>query len=362
MENFSFSAIRDFFNTYLDYQVGDLDLRDILIAIGVFFIARLAFWIFCKYIIPRLEKLAKRTTTDFDDVVMQMIKKIKPYFYLILSLYIGFQFLGIENEIIHRIIDGSFIVIVVLQLIFFIKNIIRYSLKRAWEKDEKQAEEKQTAINGVKIVSNVVLWAVGILIIIDGFGFEVTTLAASLGIGGIAIAFALQNVLGDLFSSFSIYFDSPFKIGDFIVVGNDMGDVKKIGMKSTRITSISGEELVISNAELTSVRIKNYKRMRKRRIVFPFGVVYSTSAAKLKKIPGILQKIIEKEENADFSRCHFRSFGDFSLNFEVVYFVKSGDYEVYMNTQQAINLALKTAFEKEKIEMAFPTQTIHLKR
>lgn len=362
MQNIDFSQIQNLFNTYLDYQVGSLDLRNIVIALGIFLILIIAFRIFRKIIITKIAKLAKHTATDFDDVVVTTFAKVNSHFYSLIAAYIAFQYLNVSNEFIQKIANGVFTVVVVFQLIAFAKNLIGYGVKKAWEKNEQKAQEKQTAINGVKIVANILLWSIGILAILSSFGFDITTLAASLGIGGIAIAFALQNVLGDLFSSFSIYFDSPFKIGDFIVVGNDMGDVKKIGLKTTRIVSLGGEELVISNTELTSTRIKNYKKMQKRRIVFPFGVVYSTTSAQLKKIPKTIEKIIEKEEFADFSRCHFKTFGDFSLNFEVVYFVKSNEYPVYMNTQQNINLGIKAAFEKEKIEMAFPTQTIQLSK
>ena len=196
--------------------------------------------------------------------------------------------------------------------------------------------------------------------VLSNLGYNVTTLVAGLGIGGLAIAFALQKVLEDIFSSVSIYFDKPFEIGDFIIVGEQMGVVKKIGIKSTRIQALQGEEIVISNRELTSVRIQNFKRMEKRRVAFSFGVLYSTSNAKLKKAIEMVKKIVEKAEHADLDRVHFKAFGSSSLDFEVVYYLKSRDYNVYMDTQQEINFAIKEAFEKEKIEFAYPTQTIHL--
>jgi hypothetical protein len=173
-------------------------------------------------------------------------------------------------------------------------------------------------------------------------------------------AFALQNILSDLFSSFSIYFDKPFVEGDFIIIGNDMGIVKKIGIKSTRIQTLQGQELVVSNKELTSTRINNYKKMSKRRAIFNFGVEYSTSKKKLEKIPTIVKKIINNIELASLDRAHFKSFGDSSLDFEVVYYVDSSDYAKYMDIQQEINLALVLAFEKEKINFAFPSRTIYM--
>ena len=175
-----------------------------------------------------------------------------------------------------------------------------------------------------------------------------------------AIALAVQNILGDMFSSFSIYFDRPFEVGDFIIVGDHMGVVKKIGLKTTRIQALQGEEIVISNAELTSTRIRNFKKMQKRRIVFTVGVTYDTPKEKLEKIPSIVATIMAKVENADLDRVHFKEFADSSLNYEIVFYALTGDFGKYMDSRQAINLGLIEAFGKEGIEFAFPTQTVHL--
>ena len=194
-------------------------------------------------------------------------------------------------------------------------------------------------------------------------------LTEPLAIGGaataIVIGFALQHVLSDFFSAFSIYFDRPFEIGDYIIVGEYSGTVTKIGMKSTRVQLLQGEELVLANSELTKTSVRNFKKMKKRRISFTFGVTYDTTSKQLKKIPEIIKNIInpEKIEYIDrLDRVHFTEFGDFSLNFEVVYYVKTKDYVKYRDTQQEINFKIKEAFEKEGIEMAFPTQTIYLNK
>jgi small-conductance mechanosensitive channel len=204
-------------------------------------------------------------------------------------------------------------------------------------------------------------------VVLSVLNIDLTGIVLGMGVAGIAIALALQNVLGDVFSAFTIYFDKPYEIGDFIIIGGDMGIVKKIGIKSTRLQTLQGEELVVSNNEMISTRIQNFKKMRKRRIVFQFGVTYGTSSEKLKKIPEIIKKIINPKnkklpEVYNLDRVHFREFGDFSLNFEVVYYLKTGDYNKYMDTQQEINFEIKDAFEKEGIEMAFPTQTVLLEK
>ena len=230
------------------------------------------------------------------------------------------------------------------------------------KRTEKQKREDTSMVKVMAVIIKVIIWTIALLMILSNFGIEITPLIAGLGVGGIAIALALQTILGDLFSAFAIYLDKPFQEGDFIIIGNDMGVVKHIGIKTTRIQTLQGQELVISNSELTSSRINNYKRMQKRRIVFSFGVEYNTPTKKMKKIKGIVKKVIDKEKLADLDRVHFKEFGDFSLNYEVVYYLKTSDYNKYMDTQESINLALKEAFEKEKIGFAFPTQTIHLEK
>jgi small-conductance mechanosensitive channel len=214
-------------------------------------------------------------------------------------------------------------------------------------------------------MKSLVTWVICIisfLFILNNLGVNITSLAAGLGVGGLAVAFALQGVFADLFASISIYLDRPFNVGDYIVIGADSGTVKKIGLKSTRITTLQGEELVVSNKELTETRVKNYKRMRKRRVAFYFGVEYGTGYTKLDKIPKIIEKIIKSVKDVDFDRANFTEFGDSALNFEVIMYINNRDYTIYRQIQEKINLKIVQEFNKEKISMAFPTQTIHLKK
>jgi len=239
------------------------------------------------------------------------------------------------------------------------EHLAKKEIKKRTEGDKRQ---DTSMIKVLVLIIKIVIWTIALLMILANFGIQITPLIASLGVGGIAIALALQSVLGDLFSAFAIYLDKPFQEEDFIIIGNDMGIVEHVGIKTTRIRTLQGQELVVSNSELTSTRINNYKKMRKRRIVFSFGVTYDTPTIKLKKIPGIVEKIIKSVKGADLDRAHFKEFGDSSLNYEVVYFVDNGDYNKYMDIQQDINLKIKEGFEKEKIEFAFPTQTIHVEK
>ena len=203
-------------------------------------------------------------------------------------------------------------------------------------------------------------WSLIGLLLLSNLGFDITALVAGLGIGGIAVALALQNILGDVFASLSIVLDKPFVVGDFIIVDEVLGTVEYVGLKTTRLRSLSGEQIVMSNTDLLNSRIRNYKRMAERRVIFSFGVVYQTPPAKLERIPQIARQCIEACQGTRFDRAHFQSFGDSGLLFEVVYYVLSAEYNVYMDIQQAVNLTLVRTFAAEGIEFAYPTRTIYM--
>lgn len=217
-----------------------------------------------------------------------------------------------------------------------------------------------TSMAVLGFIIRLVLWSVVFILILDHLGFNVTALVASLGIGGVAVALAVQNILGDLFASLSIALDKPFVVGDFIIVDDVLGTVEYVGLKTTRIRSLSGEQIVMPNGDLLKSRIRNYKRMQQRRIVFAFGVTYDTPADKLERLPGIVREAVDGQEDTRFDRAHLKGFGDSSLDFEVVYFVQVADYNRYMDIQQGINLALVRRFAAEGVSFAFPTRTVHV--
>ncbi|MDZ7632343.1 MAG: mechanosensitive ion channel family protein [Gemmatimonadaceae bacterium] len=206
------------------------------------------------------------------------------------------------------------------------------------------------------------IWSAVLLVALSNLGVNITAFIASLGVGGVAVALATQNILGDLFSSLAIVLDKPFVIGDFIVVGDMAGTVEKVGLKTTRLKSLSGEQLIFSNADLLSSRVRNFKRMQERRILFKLGVTYQTPRAMLERIPVMLRAAVEAQSNVRFDRAHFLAFGDFSLDFEVVYFVLSADFNRYMDVQQLINFSIHEQFEAAGVEFAYPTQTLVLTR
>jgi small-conductance mechanosensitive channel len=335
----------------------DNTLYHYLYAILAFFIA-ISLSLFFKYIvINRLKSLAERTKNTFDDFILSLLVSMKLPFYIVISLYIATQFL-VLHATIRKMLDTVFVVCIVYQLITLILIFLDYSL------DKKVKEANGSSIAHIKdmiqLLIKVGLWTVGLLFILSNLGINITSLVAGLGIGGIAVALAVQNILGDLFSYFAIYFDRPFVKGDFIIIGKEAGVIEKVGIKTTRIRALQGEEIVISNSELTSSRIQNFKRMEERRVVFTFNVSYETPLEKLEKIPQHIQDIIAAIELVRFDRAHLLAFGDSAYVFEVVYYVQSPDHKQYMDVHQSIHFSIITVFAQEKIEIACPTHKLHV--
>ena len=204
------------------------------------------------------------------------------------------------------------------------------------------------------------LWSVVMLAILSNVGVNITAFVASLGVGGIAVALAMQNILGDLFASLAIAVDKPFEVGDFIAVGDITGTVQVIGLKTTRIRSLQGEQVVMSNTDLLKHTISNYRMMETRRIVFGFGVTFDATPEQAEAVPQVVRKIIEGLPQLKFDRAHFKAYGASALEYEVVYIVQDPAYGVYMDMQQAINLAMMREFKTLGVEFAFPTRTVHI--
>ncbi|RMF54703.1 mechanosensitive ion channel family protein [Candidatus Woesearchaeota archaeon] len=315
-----------------------------------------------NFIVQLLKKFAKKTTNEIDDMIVDAIERIPWFFYITLSVGIATKPLALPLWV-DKGINYAITILIVFYAVRFVNNMISFfAEKQVAKQSESDKGEDTTFISIIGTITKIVVWVLAAIFLLDNFGIKVTPLIAGLGIGGIAVAFAFQNILEDLFSSFTIYFDKPFKHGDYIVIGSDSGTVEHIGLKTTRIRTLQGQELIVSNRELTSIRINNYKRMQKRRVVFNFGVVYDTPTEKLKKINKIVEKIISNNKNLELDRVHFKELGDFSLNFEVVYYINTREYKAYMDAQQEINFALKEEFEKEGIEFAYPTQSIILEK
>lgn len=342
-------------------QVGENSVKSLFYSIALFIVLFIALRLFKKVVLVRVKKLASKTSNKFDDFLASLIESIPNVFYIVMALYFSLKNVML-GETVSSWLNGVFIVAIVYVLVEIAQSLIDYLLVNFSGKKESKEEHSQIAFQGIRLIIKIVLWSIGALLILSNLGFNITSLVTSLGIGGIAVALAVQNILGDIFSSFSLYFDKPFQVGDFIIAGEHSGKVKKIGLKSTRLETLQGEELVISNKELTTSRVQNFKKLKRRRVALNFGVVYETPVKKLKKINDIVRKIIEGVKDVEFGRSHFSQFASSSLNFEVIYFVESQEYDVYMDKQQEINFKIKESFEAEKIEMAYPTQTLYLNK
>ena len=345
-------------NDFWDYTFWDNSARDWSIALGIILASIIALRLVQYFVIWRLKALSQRTQTTVDDFIIRVIQKtVMPLLY-ILAFYAGIQYLVLPTKA-QNILHIAVLVVITFFFLRILTSIVGYIFHRALMRHGKSAERERQS-KGILLIVQVSLWLIGILFLIDNLGYDITTLIAGLGIGGIAIALAAQTILADLFSYLVIFFDKPFEIGDFIVVDDKMGTVDYVGVKTTRIKSLTGEQLVCSNKDLTNSRLHNYKRMLERRVVLSFGVVYSTSANTLKAIPSMVREIIESEDKTRFDRAHFKGFGNSSLDFEAVYFVLSQDYNIYMDVQERINIRLFELFEQEGIEFAYPTQTLYM--
>ncbi len=323
-------------------------------AVGVFLLLlllrRLLTW--------RFKSMVSKSENRLDDFLLPLLKQTRWFSMLVVGLWLGAQFLQLPGETqmwFSRIIR----IILTLQIGFWGTGLISFYI--TWNVSQKIAEdhgEDATTLDAMGLIGKIALWVILALIILDNLNVEISSLVASLGIGGIAVALAVQNILGDLFASLSITLDKPFSIGDFIVVGDFEGTVDDIGLKSTRVKSLSGEEVVFSNTDLLNSRIRNYRKLEERRISFTIGVTYGTPSEKLEKIPGMIEEIIKPLPEVRFERAHFKNMGDYSLDFAVVYYVLVPEYATYLDLQQQINLTLYTRFEEEGIEFAYPTQTV----
>lgn len=344
--------------------IGSTDIAPYLAAFCLFLLLTIAFALARTVILARLKAFSGRTSTDIDDAIIHAVERIRPWAYTVVALYISLQLFALPYAL-DLIARAVFYLTVVWQAIEVALAFVRYGTRRIVEKDADADGAidagSATASDMIVLLARIVLWALGILFILSNLGIEVTSLIAGLGIGGIAVAFALQGILADLFASFSIYFDKPFRIGDYIVVGANSGTVEKIGIKSTRIRTLQGEELVISNAELTGARVQNFKKMAERRVVFTFGITYETPYATVAAVPQMVRDVVTRTADVRFDRAHFASYGDSALVFEVEYHVLTDDYTLYMDRQQEINLGLMEMFAKGGVSFAYPTQTVYVR-
>jgi small-conductance mechanosensitive channel len=334
----------------------------VLAAAAAFMVTLAMARFFRFHILAYLKRISTKTKTDIDNLLLDLIEKIPWTFYVLISFFVAFRLADVPS-VLSDTLWYAILAVLVYYMVRAVYIIIDFS--RDFIIKKRKAADPHEDISLIELLARLLkysMWFVAFLLILSNAGVDITTLIAGMGVGGLAIALAAQNVLGDIFSAFSIYFDKPYKVGDFIMIGSDMGTVEKIGIKTTRIKTLNGWELVVENKEMSSSRVNNFGRFPRRRVVYDIGVTYQTPVERMREIPVMVKKIIDDQEMTTYDRVHFKKFGDFSLVFEIVYYVESPDYNLYMDKQQAINLSIMEAFKAQGIEFAYPTQTLFLEK
>ncbi len=348
--------------TWIEYAIFGNTLTAWAVAIGAAVGMTLVLMLARRVIRTRLERLAERTRTGLDDLASRMVGRTAGWFLAAESAVVAS--ISLALPVTTR---QGLQVLAVLALMFqaglWGGEVLDYVIHTRLQVEHEQGDAAgATSVRALGYVARLALWVVVVLLALQNAGIEVTALVTSLGIAGVAVALALQNILGDLFASLAIVLDKPFVIDDVIVVGEFQGAVERIGLKTTRLRSLSGEEISIANSDLLQSRIRNFQRMAERRVVFGFGVNYETPPGKLGQIGGWVREIIEAQDNTRFDRAHFTALGEFALQYEAVYYILSPDYNTYMDIHQAVNLALVKRLQSERVEFAYPTQVVHLAR
>src|SRR5690554_3421046 len=333
---------------------------DYLFVLGAIIFGVLIIKIIKGPVLRNVKALTSKTKSVVDDFIVDSVERFGiPALYIVVISW-ALRLLNMSPRMISFIEFATTIIVTVL-VIRFISSTILMLLTR-YVRHQSGGEEKVKQLYGIMVIINVFIWTVGILFLLDNRGYDVTAIIASLGIGGIAIALAAQNIVGDIFNYFVIFFDKPFEVGDFVVIDEKNGVIEYVGLKTTRIKTLSGEQLVFSNSDLTNSRIHNFKKMERRRIVFKIRTTYETTHTQLKEVPGLLKAIVTEQKPVTLDRAHFFAYTDSGLDFEVVYYVESGDYTLYMDIQQAINLRIHEEFEKRGITVAVPTRALYINR
>lgn len=311
-----------------------------------------------RVVLARLKALAELTSTDVDDVAVELLGMIRSPECYLTGFFVATRPLVFAPQVDH-VLRSVVIVVLAYRALTMLRALVDYGVRRAMTGPDSDQSRKDMA-KTVSVVLHGLLWVLAAVFVLDNLGINVSSMIAGLGIGGVAVALAAQAVLGDLFSALAIYLDKPFVVGDFVIVDDFLGTVERIGIKTTRLRSLSGELLVMGNSKLTSSTIRNFKKMRERRVVFKFGLLYSTPAPALAEMPAVVKTLVEQDKLLRFDRAHFMSLGESSLDFEVVYYVGDPDYNKYMDSHQRVLINLVGEVRKRGLDFAYPTRTLFI--
>ena len=338
----------------MDVTFLENDLESWAAAVAVTLGVTLALYWLRRFVLHKLHARPNASDNMAADLVGQMLRKTYSVTMLAMAAYLGSLVLELSAKQ-HLVVSRVAIAALILQLAIWGDTLLR-----AWRDHYISSDGRRASRTIICFLTRLALWVVAFLMALDNFGFNITALVASLGVGGIAVALAVQNILGDLFASLSIMLDKPFEIGDFIIVGDVPGSVEHIGLKTTRLRGLGGEQVIFSNGDLLKSRIHNHKRMETRRVAFVLRVAYGSTEQQLARVPQLIREVVSAEPSAAFERAHFFNYGEWSLNFEVVYHFQSPDYIAHMDTQQAILLEIYRRFEREGIRFAHPLSIVRL--
>jgi small-conductance mechanosensitive channel len=341
------------------YTVTEIPAVKYSLALGCIFLVYFFLQGTKKISIRFFQKISSRTSTSIDDLLVELSERTYRFVFLLISLTLTATLFGVSvywEAIIFKLLSLALAIQITTWATIIFDKVLIYQLGKSAK------QNIQSAIGIISIGGKFIIWLLFALLVLSNLGYNISALLAGLGVGGVAVALAVQTILSDLLASLSIILDRPFDVGDFIVVNDIMGTVEYVGIKTTRLRSLSGEQLIVSNADLISSRIKNYKRMNERRVVMTLTVPYETENSKLKKIPSLLKSTIESTPCTRFDRAHLADFADSSINFELVFFILDPDYNTHMDVKQECALKIIDEFEKEGIEFAYKTQSIYLQR
>jgi small-conductance mechanosensitive channel len=343
---------------FLEQEYFDNTVRQYLYAAGVAVATVVAVRLVRTVVQRRMRKLAAQTETGLDDLFFELVASTRPLVVVVLAVCAGAGMLEVPR-LAARLLPVLATTMLLIQVGLWGTAAVRFLVDRRRRGREGEPDTR-AAFGVLGVLGMGAVWVIVILLLLDNFGVDVTALVTGLGIGGVAVALAVQKILSDLFASVSIVLDKPFQVGDFIIVDTFMGTVEHVGLKTTRVRSLSGERIVFSNSDLVNARLRNFKEQQERRVEFRFGLLYETPAEQVAAVPGLVREVIEAQPNTRFDRAHFKEYGDSALVFEAVYVVTSPDYNLYMDTQQAINLGLMQRFQARGIGFALPTRTVYM--
>ena len=317
-------------------------------------------WILRRLIASRYKKYSVAQHRLPLRLIAYLAGNTRQFLFFAIALYAAQDSLNLPARI-QYIVSRFVLILILLQAGLWAGRSVRFYLES--KQLERGADQVFAgSLDIINFVARLIIWSLLVLVALDNVGVNITALLAGLGVGGVAVALALQNVLGDLFASLSIALDKPFVVGDSLSLDTFVGKVEHIGIKTTRLRSESGEQIILSNADILKSRVRNFSRAQEQRALATIRVAYETPSEKLKSIPRLLEGIVREQANARFERCHLKTLGDSALHFELSYFVQQPNLNPLLDLQQAVNFRIIDEFRRLGVEFDYPTQRVILAR